>query len=1029
MTKPAKHFYAAMVAAIWALVAAREQIYLLLKDSKWIIAVSLVVSALLGLPDQSKELYRIAYSDIIVSSNGVTSPDILTSLSTFMYLHVPIILIGLIVWWGGNQIVTETRASIKDPEPAFVVCAQILPALLFTIPLLGCVWGLYEAVPVRVTASPPLVGSAWEQYDDLLQTISRSLYGGALIQLIAVVVIAAQWRRASDRLKSLAKRLNQVYYGHWPGIIFTLLLLTLITAVFVIEPVWLPQAIRPFFVVMLFAICLTSFVVNFTLLSIRFQAPIISVLTSVALLFSLLDWTDNHAVRLASKPSQMAKGHSQRTASAEFEIWLKSRPDRDQYPGAYPVYVVAAQGGGIYAAYHTAIFLARMQDICPSFRHHLFAISGVSGGSIGAATFVAALRASDQKIIDTVPDAPTPAPPPAPTTFDPCPAITAYNQEAALPRDADRPGPLENAVRKALRRDFLSPLVAAALFPDFTQQFLFFPVGPFDRARALEYTLEDAGTSFIKAPEGKTPSEVNPFEASILDLWNASASESIPALLMNTTDAGSGRRFLIAPFRMARNEPDASLGALVDYQFWDPDIKAERDLRLSTAAVLGARFPWITPAATVEDRRFPNTNRVKLVDGGYVDNSGVETILDLKDSFDGIIKRENINLSLIVLSGGDFPVRKSFALGESMEPIRALLNARTSRAYVAIGRAQEQFPSVDVKRVTFADKEHVIRKPALTKAVLESRFYPLPLGWMLSAQTQAIIEHQSGRFWECTPDANFAQAQHWSLSQADCVQLLLYHDLNRSVAAVAEHIAMSNYLISRNLDTVTPDEKVLACYRKELSIASGKVQNLQLEQTSNMRALLAAWRKGHGHEQEQLLAYVMATAAYETNDFRTRRESLDYTSPRTIRARWPSAFRDISDAEIERLYVRKPRELAEKVYGGANGNGTNNGDSWLYRGRGLAMVTWKDSYLKHQKEAPGLLNDPELIFIPDINARIFLADYFPESKGPEMQQLLLAQNWHDLRQAVARASGAPMGDVEQIREKTKMFQDCIGASQ
>ena len=58
-----------------------------------------------------------------------------------------------------------------------------------------------------------------------------------------------------------------------------------------------------------------------------------------------------------------------------------------------------------------------------------------------------------------------------------------------------------------------------------------------------------------------------------------------------------------------------------------------------------------------------------------------------------------------------------------MEPIRALLNARTSRAYVAIGRAQEQLPSVDVKRVTFADKEHVIRKPALTKAVLESRFY------------------------------------------------------------------------------------------------------------------------------------------------------------------------------------------------------------------------------------------------------------------------------------------------------------------
>jgi hypothetical protein len=46
-----------------------------------------------------------------------------------------------------------------------------------------------------------------------------------------------------------------------------------------------------------------------------------------------------------------------------------------------------------------------------------------------------------------------------------------------------------------------------------------------------------------------------------------------------------------------------------------------------------------------------------------------------------------------------------------------------------------------------------------------------------------------------------------------------------------------------------------------------------------------------------------------------------------------------------------------------------------------------------------------------------------------MQQLLQAQNWHDLRQAVARASGAPMGEVEQIREKTKIFQDCMGVSQ
>ncbi len=54
---------------------------------------------------------------------------------------------------------------------------------------------------------------------------------------------------------------------------------------------------------------------------------------------------------------------------------------------------------------------------------------------------------------------------------------------------------------------------------------------------------------------------------------------------------------------------------------------------------MSARFPWVTPAASIEHtRNFVNldgdvvstTTKVKLVDGGYVDNSGVETALDLE---------------------------------------------------------------------------------------------------------------------------------------------------------------------------------------------------------------------------------------------------------------------------------------------------------------------------------------------------------------------------------------------------------------
>ena len=53
----------------------------------------------------------------------------------------------------------------------------------------------------------------------------------------------------------------------------------------------------------------------------------------------------------------------------------------------YPVYIIAAEGGGIYAAHHAAVWLSRMQDICPSFAQHIFAISGISGGSVGGSVF------------------------------------------------------------------------------------------------------------------------------------------------------------------------------------------------------------------------------------------------------------------------------------------------------------------------------------------------------------------------------------------------------------------------------------------------------------------------------------------------------------------------------------------------------------------------------------------------------------------------------------------------------------------
>ena len=67
----------------------------------------------------------------------------------------------------------------------------------------------------------------------------------------------------------------------------------------------------------------------------------------------MLDWNDNHGVR-SLKPDN-APVSTEQTFKKAFSTWMSTRKDVDRYTkdgGAYPIYIVAAQGGGIYAAKH-----------------------------------------------------------------------------------------------------------------------------------------------------------------------------------------------------------------------------------------------------------------------------------------------------------------------------------------------------------------------------------------------------------------------------------------------------------------------------------------------------------------------------------------------------------------------------------------------------------------------------------------------------------------------------------------------------
>jgi predicted chitinase len=709
---------------------------------------------------------------------------------------------------------------------------------------------------------------------------------------------------------------------------------------------------------------------------------------------------------------------------------------------------VSAQGGGIYAAYQTAIFLARMQDVCPAFRHHLFAISSVSGGSIGAAIFAAALEAYDHDLIELIGDDEIRQRARPAAAFDPCPAITDYRTSARVPPSPSAPGPLERAVRRALKQDLLTPLVTAGLFPDFTQRFLPWPIPSFDRARAMEFALERAGREMMKAdaPAAEVAGH-NALARSILDLWNPTGS--MPALLVNATDAASGRRVVISPFRVATAPPPGQKPVTLNYQFWNkdlPEADRSRDIRLSTAAFVSGRFPWIMPAATIQSGK---SERLRLVDGAYVDNSGVETALDLNGSIARVQGGQGSGtpkhrLNLVVLSGGDFPIRKSYSFGDLMEPLRALLSTETSRAYVAIDRAREGFPSYPViENYVFYDQKLTVQAETLKKAYLDNRFYALPLGWSLSDDTSAIIEGQSGRFWECLPDDNFGQAQP-GLAQSDCVELLIFYELNKALTGdnrqrVGAQIAISNYLAKKETEKSKgsgDENRIIDCYQHATK------QTVNLEQAGNIRAVIQQWRDKYP-DDKNLLPFVLGTAAFESTDFKAREQSLNYTSAEQITKAWSgnAEIQQLSPADIA-TYVRRPEAVAERLEGGKGGNGVDNGDAWLYRARGLAYVSGKANYQKlaDTLHLPDLMGNPDLLLIPEYNALSFFYFYFKAESVPALAGAVRTVDW---KKAVAQDPGVKAAldivqhdtgrrysdaNAREIAQKSATFGGCIAVA-
>ena len=542
------------------------------------------------------------------------------------------------------------------------------------------------AVPVAIGWSFRRIGSEAHSIETLLSWLYLGM--AALLLLFYVLRRALFGVRREYMIKDLPEDLPPADRRR---IRAYLLASFALLALFVAVPVYLPQWIGAPAIAVLGVAGISLFgssILTYLPMARGMPAATLSALL-LALVFGF--WNDNHAVRVADDAGAPVE---RRTPAEQFAAWQQAAPAANN--GAAPVILVTASGGGIRAAYWTASTLAYLeQKLGTGFSERLFAISGVSGGSLGAATYISLKRAQ---------------------------------------LDAGRSASLLTPAREVLGHDFLSPVVAGMLFPDLMQRFFPIPVALADRQRFLERSWEAAFND--QAQEL--------FRGPFQSLYSGPNADRLPSLLLNTTVVETGERAIVSNLKVA------GLPQVID--LLDPRYQLT-DVRTSAAAGASARFTYVSPAGTVD---LVDGNHVRLVDGGYFENSGAASMTDLLAALhEGgasitpillLIRNDPTAPNLCRRDGGGAQPpggdRFNSTVSEVTAPIEALLETRSARGWLAevkaarlveaMGGAVIEVPLAAVLQTRLNDAA----SDAETRAEVKSRYVEPPLGWSLSKEVQ-----------------------------------------------------------------------------------------------------------------------------------------------------------------------------------------------------------------------------------------------------------------------------------------------------
>jgi hypothetical protein len=443
--------------------------------------------------------------------------------------------------------------------------------------------------------------------------------------------------------------------------------------------------------------------------------------------------------------------------------WKKTLPD----PETSPIFVVAASGGGLRAAYWTALLLAKLDDAtCGQFSRHVYAYSGVSGGSLGVAAFEA--------------------------------------QRVTAPKHASCEAWRGQQARQFLGQDFLGSVIGSTIFAEPLQRLFFWNTGS-DRGSVLADAWTTAWDESHAAAKGA-------FARPFLEVFDTKPTGDLvrPALFINATRVETGQRAVATNVQIPL--PD------IDDIFRISSLK--RDNRLEThglsvadTVLNSARFTYVSPAATVWGcfrSQSPTTTSDacsedgvrhqlwgRLVDGGYFENSGLATLTEvmrelgvsdrklqgysgnpvyyivitndresvlacpgrmtprwnLRESAgrETAITYEIIMLMTRMIRGPADPALLLPSLSEVSSPFEALLSVRAARANVEVEQLQLNMGCQNMLEWALFSKSDANGDPA-------KPIDPDPaLGWFLSTESRAWMDIRADEY-----------AKHFPFDMAAC---------------------------------------------------------------------------------------------------------------------------------------------------------------------------------------------------------------------------------------------------------------------